>query len=111
MLLYSKWLDLPIAMRIKVAAAFGIVKRGSTEVFNNTIKSDGYIIKEIESALSKPNLQNFTDTDEEDFILLWNMMLNKINGVHTVRKSIADEIPVIIPPTQEINKVVRKGKK
>ena len=87
MILYSKWLDLPITTRIKIAEQFGIVKRGSTEVFNNTIKSDGFLIKEIETALAVGALQNYVDEPKEtDLVVLWNLMLNKINGIPKVKK-------------------------
>jgi len=98
MILYSKWLDLPITTRIKIAEQFGIVKRGSTEVFNNTIKSDGFLIKEIETALAVGALQNYVDEPKEtDLVVLWNLMLNKINGIPKVKKEQKSEIPVTEP--------------
>ncbi len=99
MILYSKWLDLPISTRIKIASEFGIVKKGSTEVFNDTIKSDGYVLKEIEAALCLENLQKFVDEPEEkDIVLLWNFMLNKINGIPKVKPS----MPITIIPEEQV---------
>lgn len=112
---YSHWLDLPIQTRMKIASIFGIVKRGSTEVFNNTIKNDGYVIKEIEAGLSKKALQDYVDEPtENDLVVLWNLMLNKVNGIPKVKK---DELPVIVEttiknePTLSDSVVVTKPKK
>ncbi len=78
--LYSKWLSLPLSTRIKIAEQFKIIKKGSTEVFNDTIKSDGYLIKDIEEILNIPTLQDYLNTEESDINLLWEWMLVKIEG-------------------------------
>lgn len=49
--LYSRWLALPLHIRVKIATEFGIAKTGSTHVVDNRIESDGYNIKTVEAAL------------------------------------------------------------
>ena len=45
MFLYSSWMSLPINTRHKIAREFGIIKRGSTEVVDNHVKSDVFVIE------------------------------------------------------------------
>lgn len=78
--LYSKWLGLPISTRIKIAGQFNIQKRGSTEVVDNHIKSDGYNIKEIEEALNIDAIQNYLGVQETDMMTLWMWLIDKIEG-------------------------------
>lgn len=78
--LYSQWLLLPLSTRIKIADQFKIIKKGSTEVFNDTIKSDGFLIKDIENTLTVPTLQDYLNTEESNIELLWEWMLTKIEG-------------------------------
>lgn len=80
MFLYHKWLELSLPTRNKLAEIFGIVKKGPTEVFNNTIKSDGYVIKEIEEALNIDAIQKFVETEETDMQKIWTMLVDKIEG-------------------------------
>ena len=80
MLLYSKWLELPLQTRIKIAEEFGIIKKASIEVFDNKVKNDGYLIKDIESALSIENIQKYLGINETDMIILWDLLISKIEG-------------------------------
>ncbi len=124
MIIFSRWLDLPMNTRTKIAAEFGLEKKGMIEVFNNTVKSDGYYIKDIENAITTENLQKFVEEpDEKDIVVLWNLMLNKINGVP---KSKPPELPSVILPhipeeqvkiepkvkeDSELTKVIKKNMK
>lgn len=95
MFLYSKWLGLPINTRHKIAAQFGIKKRGSTEVFDNQIKSDGYVVKEIEEALNIDAIQKYLEVSETDMMVLWDKLVAKIEG----------KLPDIIQPPVQIPKL------
>ncbi len=97
MFLYSHWLELPIQTRHKIANYFGIIKRGSTEVVDNRVKSDGYLIKEIETALSKEKLQAYIGLELDSLPVLWEMMVNKIEG----RGAKVELQPTIIPKVEE----------
>jgi hypothetical protein len=79
MILYSSWIQLPLPTRHIIASHFNITKRGPTEVFDNQIKSDGYAVKEIESALSMEAMQKFTGSTLTDMLELWNLTLLKVN--------------------------------
>lgn len=71
---------------MKIASEFGIVKKGSTEVFDNQIKSDGYVISEIESALNIDALQRWTGQHSSDMLVLWDAMISKIEGREIIRR-------------------------
>jgi len=66
MIMYSWWLSTPLSTRHKIAEQFKIVKKGATEVFNNTIKSDGYVLKDIETAITVESMQAYTGSDSKD---------------------------------------------
>jgi len=57
MILYSRWLELPLLTRVKLAEQFGIPKTGATEVFSNVVMKDGYAIKDIEEKLTLEAMQ------------------------------------------------------
>lgn len=80
MFLYSRWQSLDINTRHKIAKQFGIIKRGSTEVVNDQIKSDGYAIKEIEEALNIDAIQIYLEVTETDMMTLWLWLIDKIEG-------------------------------
>lgn len=80
MFLFHQWLELPINTRHEIAARFGIKKRGSTEVVDNAIKSDGYLVKEIEDSLNVKAIQEYVGTKEADMSLLWTWMVEKAEG-------------------------------
>ncbi len=52
MINYSRWLATSLSTRQKIADDFKIIKKGSTHVVDNKVTSDGYIVEEIEAALS-----------------------------------------------------------
>lgn len=56
MFTFSKWLELPLSIRIKLATHYGVVKKGSTHVFDSKVQSDGYDIKDVETMLA--SIQN-----------------------------------------------------
>lgn len=80
MFLYSHWLSLPLLRRIEIANIFGIEKKGSTEVFNDTIKSDGYYIKDVEEKITVESLQKYLETTEPNFVVLWSLLLDRLDG-------------------------------
>lgn len=118
--LYSTWIKLPIETRIKIAGIFNIPKQGPTHVFNNEIQSDGYSIKEIESALTIPALQGYLGSQETDMLKLWTMLVDKVEGRVTEVKVPEVNPPESITPTTfsepdpykipEIKKEIKKRK-
>lgn len=80
MIHYSKWLSLPLTTRQKIAEVFGIEKKGPTEVFSNTIKSDGYAIQDIENALSRETMSAYVQRESTDLNALFDFMVDKIEG-------------------------------
>lgn len=88
-------MELPITTRHKIAVQFGIIKKGSTEVFNNTVKSDGYVIKDIEEALNVDAIQYYLEVNETDMLTLWMWMIDKIEGREFTRPNIDTTIAPI----------------
>ncbi len=78
--LYSHWRKLPVNTRHQLAVMFGIPKRGATEVSNNEVVNDGYKIEDIESALNIDALQKYLNTDETDFLVLWDWLISGAEG-------------------------------
>ncbi len=80
MFLYGHWMKLPLSTRQAIAVQFGIIKKGSTEVFDNQVKSDGYVIADVEAALGIDAIQKWTGSESTDFQVLWDMMVAKAEG-------------------------------
>ncbi len=125
---YSVWHALPLAARVKIATTFGVSKTGPTHVVNNRVESDGYRFEEIESAISVAALQNYTGSTETDFVTLWNLMADKLEGrepaelhPHTVVDENEETIEIqgkghfdtktSEPVTDEVSVVKKRGRK
>lgn len=80
MIPYSKWIALPLQTRIKIAGELKLEKKGSTEVFNNEVIKDGYVMKEVEVALSLPSLQAYFSSIDTDVAFLFENLVRKVNG-------------------------------
>lgn len=94
MFLYSQWLSLPITTRIKIANDFGIIKKGSTHVVNNEIQSDGFSVKDIETALNTEAIQIYTGVLSNDLTILWAALVIKAQSdVHET--NVVLDVPVI----------------
>ena len=99
--LYGRWLELPITTRVQIADRFGIIKRGSTEVFENRIVNDGYVITEIEGALNIDALQKYLAVEDTDMLILWDKMLARIEGREyepPAPEVVPEPIPAVKPP-------------
>lgn len=107
MIPYHRWILLPIHVRNAIAFEFGIVKKGSTEVVNNTIKSDGYDINDIANALNMKALQAYLGTDMDDLSVLFDFLVQRMN--EPIKLTIEEPVPesVILEPVIE-KKVVKK---
>lgn len=79
-MMYSKWLSLSLETRNKIAVAFDIQKKGATEVFSNTIKSDGYMVQDIEGALTVKAMQDYLGSTETDKDTLAQMLIDVMEG-------------------------------
>lgn len=77
---YTRWLELPLATRISLALVFGIAKIRPTHVSDNRVADDGYNVKDIENALSLENIQKYLETKETDMVILWQDLIDKVEG-------------------------------
>lgn len=112
MILYSSWLNLPLATRHKIADAFGIIKKGSTHVVDNTIQSDGFLIKEVEEALNVDALQKYLGSEETDMKILFDMLAKKVEQPEQPEVTATAPVPAItILPPEEAKKFKREYKK
>lgn len=80
MLLYHVWMQVPISTRHKIAEAFGFKKVRSTHVSNNEIVDDGFVIKDIEEALTVEKMQSYTGSTETDMNILFGLTVDKAEG-------------------------------
>jgi len=105
MILYSKWLELSLSTRAKIAEIFGIEKKAPTHVENNRVVSDGYLIKDIETALNVEALQKYLESNETDLAKLFFIL------VETIENRLVKPIPnPVIPPevVPQIQEVIKK---
>ena len=113
MILYSQWLQLPISRRHEIAAIFGIEKKGPTEVFNDTIKSDGYMIKDIEEKINLYTLQKYLGTEEENLTVLWSYLNDKLDGkeitIIDIPLTPSEPLPVVEEPI--LDEKIKKSRK
>lgn len=111
MILYSRWVSLSLATRNKIAQEFNIQKKGATEVASNVIKSDGYLIEDIEGALTLEVLQLYLGAMEvNDLATLWEMLVDRIEG-RVKEAEPAPVIPLEVLPKVEALKAKKEFKK
>lgn len=103
MFFYSKWFNTALVTRDKIAKDFGIERKNGIEVFANEVKSDGYLVKDIEQKLTKEALQEKLETTEEDLAVLFDMLVAKYEYVAPV-----EPVPVASTATQPV--VIRAEK-
>ncbi len=78
MILYSRWVALSLPTRNKIAQLFSITKKGATQVDSNVVKHDGYVIEDIEAALTQEAMENFLGLRFASPELLWEAVVNKV---------------------------------
>ncbi len=78
--LYSHWLKLPIATRHALARQFNIIKKNPTHVVDDQVREDGYVLGDIESALTVPAMSAYTGLPFENAEMLWNDVIAKAEG-------------------------------
>lgn len=107
MFLYSLWLELPFVTRIQLADAFGIPKKGATEVFSNSIIKDGYDIKDIEAKLSMEAMQDFLGLVDggDDMNELFKLVVEKVTYVPPA-PVVAQEVVVKTTVTETVTRPV-----
>ncbi len=106
--LYSHWLRLPIATRHTLAREFKIIKKNPTHVIDDQVRDDGYVIGDIESALTATAMSAYTGLPFTDAEQLWNDVIAKAEG-----RTVAVEEPVaaikkvvVAPPLTEVQGLV-----
>ena len=86
MFLYGNWLKLSIVTRMKIADKFGIKKVGTVHVFDNVVQSDGYSVRDVEKALTTESIRQFLETEENDLVKLWDLLINKFENKTPIAK-------------------------
>jgi len=95
-LLYSRWLALPIGTRHAIALAFGIKKKNPTHVIDNYVREDGYVIGDIETALTATAMENFVGGKFSDANTLFDAVIAKVAGgeplmIETIVEKVKEE--------------------
>jgi len=99
MFLYSKWFQTALATRDKIAKDFGIERKNGIEVFANEVKSDGYLVKDIEEKLTKEAMQQILNTTEDELAVLFDMLVEKYEYVPPVATTI---VPAVSTTVQQV---------
>lgn len=120
---------LPLSTRALLAKQFGFTKVGSIHVSNNQVVDDGYKVDDIDNAMTIERIQEYLQTKEKDHSLLWERLIEKIEGreiitAEVIPEEISPELeaelrerasqkdqfvpfnatePITVPPTQLIN--------
>jgi hypothetical protein len=113
---YSKWLELPLATRQKLAQVFNIPKTGATEVSSNIIVKDGYAVKDIEEKMSIEAMQDYLGAVDggDDLSVLFDQVVEKAIYVPTP-PMISQEVVVkttvtetVVRPVDTIKEVTKQ---
>lgn len=125
MIPYTKWTNVPLSTRIKIAEQFNIPKVRSTHVFNDVVQDDGYNVKDMENALTVPAMQAYLNSTETDLMILFQQTVDKIEGnfIEEPAQAIsawvvpeevlefAKQSPSVLASTKKVTKRVVKKKK
>lgn len=95
--LYSKWLQLDLSTRHRIASEFGIIKKNSTHVQDNVVVNDGYLIQDVEQALNLDAMQRVLNTTETDMAILWDILIHSTPAPKVKPLEVATETPVETP--------------
>ncbi len=109
MILYSRWCELPLSTRHKIAGEFGIIKKGPTHVADNVVRDDGYAVKDIEAALTMHSLQKYLGTSETDVTVLWSYLVDKMEGRDIQIMDISTPVE-IVEKKEEIINIKKRGR-
>lgn len=88
---YAKWRTLPMHVRNDIAVQFGIPKSGTTHVDSNQIVSDGYKVEDIDAKLTPEAIQEYVGVENSDMEIVWDMMVDKIQGNEPVEPTVSPE--------------------
>lgn len=93
LLAYNTWLSLPRETRAKLTEVFGIPRTGEVIVRSGTVSPQGNIQGEVTNdghapkdlyAITTIKMQDYVGAETNDFHLLFNLVLAKINGTEVV---------------------------
>ena len=111
-------MDLPLSTRAEIAGKFGIQKKGPTHVDSNRIVSDGYVMQEVEAALTPENILFYLDGqgvslfNDSDPLLIWTTMVDHIEGklISDENKTVVEAVksPDLSPDSTSQEKVVKR---
>jgi len=110
MLLYSRWCALTLPTRNKLAEIFGIEKKGATEVASNVVKHDGYLVEDIEQAMTVEAMQKYLSAGNTDISELWNMTIDKIEGREVEGLTSLPEKTMAVLPEEEAKQFKKEYK-
>lgn len=109
MIPYTRWTGIPLSTRIKIAEQFNIPKVRSTHVSNDYVQDDGYNVKDMETALSVPNMQAYLNSTETDLMILFQQMVDKVEG--KVVEGYAPTALIEETPPLKVGKKIKKETK
>lgn len=90
---------------MEIAKEFNITRNGYTEVNDNVVKSDGFLLKDIETTLTPDNMRTFLVSEETDANVLLGMVAERLAPKPVVEVSEPKPIPVNVNITMNNGKV------
>lgn len=87
----TKWLQISLETRSKLAELFGMSRSGFNHILDNEVISDGYSDKDL-AMLSLEKLQQYLGSEEEDYYKLLDLVIKQIENPHEkIEKTDVDE--------------------
>ncbi len=117
MLIYPKWVQLPLSTRQAIATQFGVAKVRSIHVSDNQVVDDGFNIEALDAALTDAKIEEFLGVESTDSLVLWDLLIARFeNPVVEVVDSPANiETPVepvietsVEAPKEEIKEEIKE---
>lgn len=109
-----EWVRLPATVRFRLADEFGIKKSEGVNVVNGEVVSDGYTAKDL-AVMDIEALQRFTGEKNEDFVLLLNETIkkleNKYSNNHVIEHKPAETPVEEVETPLEVEEVKKDAKR
>lgn len=83
-----EWLKVPMEIRVKLKEVFNIPRSKGTVIEDNRVMSDGHTIEDLQ-AVTIEKMQNYLDSEETDFVQLFNKCVQRIED--EIEPEIAEE--------------------
>lgn len=104
------WSSLTNEQRARIRALFSIPRSSHTIVNDGRIETDGTTPKDFE-ALTIEKMKVYLNSDVEDFHMLFNMVLKRVQDEIEGKPIEAPVIVEVVPPSPVVEPIIKKTRK